>query len=150
MLLRNINDEIKAKRARRALRKADSNSEYENQAFEDDNSQSTPRNRQVLAKKHRDKSRELSEQIVEENPIQVDSEIDGIRDRIREKLKFNLLSKLEKVKSEEVKNDKEDTLKLDTKLELTTSTLDQASIRQSAADAFKLKMAKLQVIINSK
>lgn len=103
-----------------------------------------------MAKKHRDKSRELSEQIVEENPVQVESEIDGIRDRIREKLKLNLLSKLEKVKSEDIKSDKDDTLKLDTKLDLTSSTMDQESIRQSAAEAFKLKMAKLQVIIKFK
>ncbi|RMZ99667.1 coiled-coil and C2 domain-containing 2A isoform X1 [Brachionus plicatilis] len=139
-----IREKITAKRARRAQRKTSISTEQENLAYEDDESQSTPRNKQILTKKHRDKGRELSEQIVEENPVQVENEIDNIRDKIREKLRKNLLTKLEKVKSEETQSEKDDTLKPDTKLDLTSSSMEQASLRQSAAEAFKQKMHKLQ------
>lgn len=72
-----------------------------------------------IVTKHRDKSRELAKTIKEDDPNKVSDRLKGVQDRVRDKIKPLLKEQLEKARQES-----EDTMRSDLKLDLSASGTD--------------------------
>ena len=100
---------------------------HDNKAFEQNEEEATAIIENAMINRHRDKSKEVSQRVVEEDPSEVIGELHSVRDRIKEKVKQSLSHELDKTRDNKSDDDEEvQPGKNDLKLDLSLSTADQA------------------------
>lgn len=97
--------------------------QYDNRAFDQNEEEATAIIENAMINRHRDKSKEVSKRIIDEDPTEVIGELHSVRDRIKEKVKQSLSNELDKARDA---SDNEGTDgKNDLKLDLSLSTAEQ-------------------------
>ena len=85
----------------------------------------------AVVNKHRDRSRELSKQMKDEDPNKVVEQLKDVREKIKDKIKTNLVENLAKVREDDKEETKTDDAKNDLKLDLTSTINDPNTLGQT-------------------
>lgn len=104
----------------------------------------------AIVNKHRDRSREISKRIQEEDQNVIVEQLKDVRERIKDKLKSNIIDNLVKVREEGEdadKTSKRETTKEDLKLDLTSSTKDEnlGTLLSGTDNSIKERIRRIQV-----
>lgn len=131
------------------ITKGNDNSPFVNdEENQSENTEKDLSSQSAIFNNHRDRSKELTKRIKEEDQNVVVEQLKDVRERIKDKLKSNIIDNLSKVREEGETSKKDNKIKEDLKLDLTSSIKDDnlgQTILSGTDNSIKERIKRIQV-----